>query len=333
MTSTARRRWSRELSIQVDGIALGSEGPILVHGYDRPPGGKWIDDVIPGKLGALDRKTGEILWMAPCEIGYGRGFGAGVGGLGQAVVLGPSTHGHRMVRMSLENGELVEAAEIPPFDEAQVARDLCLCLSAQRVFALDALTLQEVWEYSRDGERYHLVSRSSDRVVVVFTQLATGRRGVLLLDSETGEFEGVLVAPCLPVVHDAAATSDALCLLTAEVDRILPRERHAELAEEISRRRQGGVRDTLSLVTLRLDGEAGDDALWFEVLDTRKVDDLPDVSLHGDSGKLYVEHGAYLEARDALTGRALGDWTVPGLDEKVAWRVVDGAGQIGRAHV
>ena len=56
------------------------------------------------------------------------------------------------------------------------------------------------------------------------------------------------------------------------------------------------------------------------------MDDLPDVSITGDSGKLYVERRALLAAVDAVTGRPLGDWTVPGLDEKVAWPVVDGAG-------
>lgn len=326
MTSTARRRWSRELTTEVDGIAIGPEGPVLVHGYERPPGGKWIDDVIPGKLGALDRKTGEVLWMAPCEVGYGRGFGAGLGGLGQAVVLGPSTHGHRMVRMSIDNGELLEAANIPAFDEAHVANDHCHCLSANRVFALDALTLDEAWEYSREGERYHLIARSGDRMLVVYTDLVGGRRGVLVLDAETGEFDRVIVTPSLPVVHAIAATADTFTLLTGELDRILPADRLGELALQIEGVATGSARDTLSLVALRVDGEAGDAPLWFRVLDTRKVDDLPDVSLQADSGKLYLERGAYLEVVDAWTGRALGEWTVPGLDEKVDWRVVDGAG-------
>lgn len=30
--------------------------------------------------------------------------------------------------------------------------------------------------------------------------------------------------------------------------------------------------------------------------------------------------------RDALTGRMLGDWAVPGLDERVGWTVAQGAG-------
>jgi hypothetical protein len=32
-----------------------------------------------------------------------------------------------------------------------------------------------------------------------------------------------------------------------------------------------------------------------------------------------------IDVRDALTGRALGEWTVPGLDESVAWEVCQGA--------
>ena len=62
------------------------------------------------------------------------------------------------------------------------------------------------------------------------------------------------------------------------------------------------------------------------MLDTRAVDELPEVSISADSGKLYIERGAHLEVVDALTGRALGEWTVPGLDEQIAWSVVQGAG-------
>ena len=326
MTSTARRRWSRELTTQVDGIAFAAEGPVLVHGYERPPGGKWIDDVIPGKLGALDRSSGELLWMAPCEVGYGRGFGAGFGAPGQAVVLGPTAHGHRMVRVSLADGELREAADIAAFDEAHVAPDLCHCLAPRRVSALDSHSLTEAWEYHREGERYHLIARSSDRVLVVYTQLATGRQGVLALDAETGTFEGVLLAPSLPVIHGLVTTEDTFCVVTAELDRVLPRARHAELAKAIASSPERGVRDRLSLLSARVDSEPGNDPLWFRVLSTRKVEDLPEVSLQADSGKLYLERSALLEVVDALTGRELGEWTVPGLDEKVDWRVVAGAG-------
>ena len=103
-------------------------------------------------------------------------------------------------------------------------------------------------------------------------------------------------------------------------------DRLGELALRIEEIGSGGTRDTLSLVTLRADGESGDPPLWFRVLDTRKVDELPEVSLQGDSGKLYLERGAFLEVVDAWTGRELGEWTVPGLDEKIAWQVMDGAG-------
>lgn len=326
MTSTARRRWSRELSNEVDGVAFGPKGPVLVHGYDRPPGGKWLGDVIPGKLGALDRASGEVLWLAPCEVGYGRGFGAGFGALGQAVVLGPSSPGHRMVRMSLENGELLEAAEIPPFDEAHVATDLCHCVGARRVFAIDSLTLAETWEYTREGERYHYVARSGDLVLVVYTQLESGRQGVLTLDAETGDLEGLPIPPLQPVIHGVGATEEALLVLTADLERMLPPDWLGGFTTDLAAHEGGGPRDTLSLVAFRVAGQTGDDPLWYHILETRKVDELPDVSISADSGKLYIERGALLEAVDALTGRRLGEWTVPGLDEQVGWSVVDGAG-------
>ena len=39
-----------------------------------------------------------------------------------------------------------------------------------------------------------------------------------------------------------------------------------------------------------------------------------------------IARGALLEVRDGLSGRTLGDLTLPGLDERVAWKVSQGAG-------
>jgi len=330
MTSTARRRWSRELESEVDGIAIGTTGPILLHGYDPPAGGKWIDDVIPGKLGALDRNSGELLWLAPCEVGYGRGFGAGIGSDGQALVLGPSAHGHRIVRMSLTDGELLDAGDIPAFDAAEVGPDICLCSTAKRVFAVDPRAMVEAWEFSREGERYHTTARSGDRAYVVYTKLATGMQGVLILDAETGTFEGTLIEPNQPVVHELCVTSDIVVVLTSDLARLLHGDEIHDLDTELAafgtESTLAGGRDTLSLLALRADGASGDAPLWFRVLETSPVGEIPDVSILGDSGKIYLERGAYLEAVDALSGRRLGEWTVPGLDDRIAWYVVDGAG-------
>ena len=326
MTRTAKRRWSRELENEVDGIAFGASGPVLLHGYDPPAGGKWIDDVIPGKLGALDRNTGEVLWLAPCEVGYGRGFGAGVGDGHLALVLGPSTAGHRIVRMSLANGELSEAAEIAPFDEAHVAPDACICANAGRVFAVDPAPMTETWEYSRDGERYHHIDRAGALVLVVYTQLATGLQGVLLLDVATGEPRGTLVLPERPVIHQIAATGALVTLLTRDVSGMLPPEDHAAFAVELATHPGGGSSDTLSLITLRVEVSPPEPPLWHRILDTERIDQVPEVSISADSGKVYLVRGAYLEVLDALSGRLLGEWAVPGLDEQVAWSVVDGAG-------
>ncbi len=329
MTSTARRRWSRELDSEVSGIACTHEGPILVHGFDPPPGDKWVDDVIPGKLGALDRNTGEVLWMAPCEVGYGRGFGAGFGALGQALVLGPSAHGHRMVRMSLEDGELLAVGEIPSFDQSLVARDVCHCTVAQRVFALDSLALTENWEYAREGERYHDIARLGDKLYVAYSVIAGDddpKQGVLILNALTGSFEGQLVAPSLPMIHGLSATDGMVILFTEQVEGVLGVERMGEYAVALGEHPGGGIRDTLSLLAFRPEGASHPRPLWFKVLETAPVEDMPDVSVAADGGKLYVERGAFLEAFDALSGRPLGDWTIPGLDMKISWNVVSGAG-------
>jgi len=331
MISTARRRWSRELGTEASGIAFGPEGPVLVHGFDPPAGGKWLDDVIPGKLAALDRNSGELQWIAPCEIGYGRGFAAGFGALGQALVLGPSTHGHRMVRMSLENGELLECSDIAPFDESVVATDVCHCASAQRVFALDSRTLKETWEYAREGERYHGLVRSGNRVYVSVTQVSGGAgdadpQGVLILDASTGEYVGYLLRPCLSTIHGLCATGGLVIVFTEQIESVIGSDRMGEYALALGSHPGGGNRDTLSMLALREDGSSDGSPLWFRILETVPVGDIPEVSVSADNGKLYVVRGALLEALDALSGRPLGDWTVPGLDMKIGWTVVAGAG-------
>ena len=179
MTSTARRRWTRELENEVDGIAIANAGPVLMHGYDPPAGGMWVDDVIPGKLAAIDRSSGETTWMSPCEVGYGRGFAAGFGQEGDVVVLGPSNQGHRAVRMSLELGELLGLEKIRPFDEAIVFDDISVCVTAGRISALSTGGLKQIWEYSKSRERYHHACRSGDRARARATGVHRGVRAAL----------------------------------------------------------------------------------------------------------------------------------------------------------
>ena len=326
MTRTAKRRFTRELPSIVDGIAFGSSGPILVHEYDQPAGGMWMDAVIPGKLAALDRQTGEIRWVSPCEVGYGRGFGAGLDQENDAIVLGPGSQGHLIVRMSLDNGELIGATEIEAFDEALVFGDLCFCVTPRRVIALSTGALSEAWQYSRPGERYHHVARAHDRLFVVFTHSSTGKQGVLALDADSGEFQGEVLAPRQPVIHGIAVNDDGIVLLTRDLSSALPREVVTQFMIELSRRTDGGTLDTLSLLALTLNSTPSDAPLWYEVLSTQPADEIPEVGVTADSGKLYLVKGALLEVRDTLTGRMLGDWAVPGLDESVAWQVASGAG-------
>jgi hypothetical protein len=312
--------------MEVDGIALGASGPVLIHGYDPPAGGMWVDDVIPGKLLALDRSSGETIWSSPCEVGYGRGFGAGTGVEDDIIVLGPSTQGHRIVRMSLKNGELIGVADIEPFDEAQVSGDLCTCVTAGRVFSLATEALTEAWEYSREGERYHHAARSGDRVFVVFTATNTGKQGVLCLDAQTGERKQVVLKASLPMIHGLAVNEDGLVLLTRDLSSALPREVVTQFMVDLALYAEDATLDTMSLLALPLSAKHGDAPLWYKILSTQPMDDVPEVGVTADSGKLYLVRGALLEVRDTLTGRMLGDWAVPGLDESVAWHVSDGAG-------
>ena len=324
MTRTARRRWTRELSHEVDGIALGHSGPVLLHGYEPPAGGRWVDSAIPGKLSCLERATGEVLWTSPCEVGYGRGFGAAVGAQGDVLVLGPSGSGHRIVRMSLSSGELLALADIPTFDEATVASDLAVCVSPRRVSAISCLDLRELWHHAREGQRYRHVGRCGNRVFVVFSQESTGRQGVLALDAATGKVDATLIAPTQRVIHDFTVDDKAIVLLTSDLAEALPRE---SLLEYLRTHEDADV-DASAVALLALDPAAGegDAPLWFEALSGQDPDEVADLALAADSGKLYLVRGALLEVRDALTGRVLGDWAVPGLDERVGWQVSQGAG-------
>jgi hypothetical protein len=325
MTRTARRRWTRELSSEVDGIAVGESGPILLHGYDPPAGGRWIDSAIPGKLASLDRSTGEVLWVSPCEVGYGRGFGAGFGGENDAIVLGPSSQGHRIVRMSLENGELVDMGDMGTFDEAIVFADVCVCANARRIFATDTGTLNERWSYAKKGERYHHIARLGDRVFVVYSHDKIKKQGVLCLDAKTGKTTGSLIGTNQTVIHDIAVDERALVILTSDLEAALPREILLERLLESSDDDAPSA-DRLALLALDPMGAEDDAPLWFEAVDIASEDEFPEVAISADSGKLYVVRGALLEVRDALTGRTLGDWAIPGLDERVDWRVSQGAG-------
>jgi len=310
MTRTARRRWSREFQGEIDGIALGDTGPVILHGYDPPAGGKWIDNVIPGKLGAYDRASGDSLWLSPCEVGYGRGFGCGLGEEDDVVILGPSNQSHRIARMSLSSGELIGASEVGAFDQALVFGDVCLTVTPQRVSGILTSPMLEVWSYARDGERYHLVGRVGPHAYVVFTDTARKRQGVLRLEIESGEYVDTFLDPELPVIHDLVCAEDLAIVLSG--NRVPARPGH------------GGGPEELRLEAFRT-RESSAFSLWREVL-AEESDELPDVNVSLDSGKLYLARGAMLEVRDGLSGRMLGELTLPGLDERVAWKVSQGAG-------
>jgi hypothetical protein len=325
MPSTAKRRWSRELTTVVDGIGISSQGPVLFHGYDPPPGGKWSDDVIPGKLGAFDRASGEECWMVPCEVGYGRGFAVGFGARGQVLVLGPSAHGHRVVRMSVETGEILDESAISVFDQASFSSEHVICCSPGRIFALDPNGLNETWSYSREGERYHQCVPLAGRVLVIFSTRGGGQ-GLLAFNAKNGEFLEVMIPPLLPVVHGLVATGGVAVLLTESLDKVLEGEAASDLMRSVALHHSAGIRDTLSLIAMSSTGSSMSQPEWIQVLETKDLDELPEASISADSGKLYLERGNQLNALDALSGRPLGVWTVPGLDERVDWTVADGAG-------
>ena len=333
MPSTARRRWSKELDFEIDGIALSSEGPILIHGYEAPAGGMWIDEVIPGKLLAMDRSTGDGYWHSPCEVGYGRGFGAGFGEGEDIIVLGPSANGHRIIRMDTGTGKLLGAEPIDAFDEAHVWGDICVCAKAGQVFAISSAMMQEAWRFSREGQRFHQVARSGDWILVVHSDRKTHQKGVLALDAVTGEVAETVLAPTIGVLDGIAADGQNLCVLTADVAALLPVELATSFLADLEER--GGPHGDIAIDRSTLLGLSVEDerarVVWYEILSTQSGD-ADDVSITADSGKLYISRGAMVEVRDLVSGRLLGEWTVPGLDEQVAWQVSSGAGLLAEEN-
>jgi hypothetical protein len=196
--------------------------------------------------------------------------------------------------------------------------------STKRVSAIDTESLRERWRYTREGERYHHIGRIGHNVFVVFSA-ESKRRGVLALDANNGEFARVLLAPRQRDIHDLAVDDRGLVLLVGDLSSALaPEVLDGWLRETPSAKAHGGR--IPALLALDPNSNDGDAPLWFEPLDLADPDEIGEIALSADSGKLYVVRGALLEVRDTLTGRTLGDWAVPGLDERVGWIVSQGAG-------
>jgi len=337
MTTTAKRRWAREFNSEIDGIAICPSGPVLINGYDAPAGGMWTDDVIPGKLGAIDRSSGEFKWRSPCEVGYGRGFAAaicdGAGDTPCAIVMGPGSQGHRILRMSIESGELLGESAIEPFDEAVIRDDISVAVTAKKVTGISTHDLVELWSYQREDERYHSVTFCGGQLIVVYSNANTKKYGLLALDAEDGSFESVILPSKLPVIHGIAGDGSALVILTSDLMQgLAPSDAGLFLGELSMMSEDDVLTDTLSLLALPGNHSEDDPALWWSVLSTESIEDIPEVSISVDSGKLYLVSGAMLEVRDLLSGRTLGEWTVPGLDEQVCWSVASGAGLLAEEH-
>jgi hypothetical protein len=329
MTRSARRRWSIDLESQVDGVALDPLGPVILHVYDPPAGGKWVEDVIPGKVGAYHRQTGDRLWSSPCEVGYGRGFGAGFGSEGELVILGPSQLGHRITRMSAVDGVLLGVESIPEFDLALVTPDLCLCMGPKLITAVLTSPMIEAWRFQREGYRFHRIARSGDELFVSFSRKQSRHQGVLSIDASNGRLIKEVLAPDQPEILGLCAAEHAFALVVKDLESALP----PDLARDFALRKLAASDDlddppsstgTPGLLVFGTDGSGV--PLWFEDLGTGPGREDPgEASVAIDSGKLYVARGALLSVRDQLSGRLLGELVVPGLDEFVSWTVCNGA--------
>ncbi|QDU83786.1 hypothetical protein Pla163_08870 [Planctomycetes bacterium Pla163] len=329
MTRSARRRWSREIESLVDGVAVAGKGPVAVHAYDFPAGGKWVDDVIPGKVGSFDRQTGEPLWHSPCEVGYGRGFGAGFTTSGDLVVLGPTQSGHAMVRMSAATGELLGIEHVPEFDEALVDADFCLCVCPGQLLALDTEELSPAWSFKMMGARFHAAVRAGDVYLAAFSRKGSRDQGLVAVDVAKGKARATLFEPRPGTFYGIAAGEGRFVLPVESLEASLP----MELARELVLARLTETQDDDDLSSLDgLDSTGGPGLVCYSVDAPGKpawFRQLPasedEATLRVDSGKVYVGRGTSLAVLDLTTGRELGEAIVPGLDEAIAWDVRSGA--------
>jgi outer membrane protein assembly factor BamB len=329
MTRSARRRWSRDLESLVDGLAAGPSGPIAVHTFDAPAGDKWADDVIPGKVALLDRSNGETLWSSPCEVGYGRGFGAGFATSGDVVVLGPSQSGHAIVRMAAHNGELLGVERVPEFDEALVDAELSICVCANQILAFDTNDMAPRWSHKPKDIRFHGALRSADRVLVVQSRKGSRDQGIVSLDARTGRVVAEILEPRPGAFYGAAAGDGLLVVPVADVERDLPAEQVRELAlarlvatqddDDLEDEDDDGGGRRPGLVAYRADAPGR--PVWCRAL-PRSEDETV---LAVDSGKVYAVRGTTALVHDLATGRELGSAIVPGLDEAIAWLPRNGA--------
>ncbi|MHC4261308.1 MAG: hypothetical protein ACYSWX_02195 [Planctomycetota bacterium] len=325
MTRSAKRRWSTDPECEIDGLVLGPEGPIVLHGYDPPAGGKWVDDVIPGKLMAYDRSSGERLWSSPCEVGYGRGFGAGFDEDGALVILGPSQSGHRITCMSPTDGVLLGVEAVPEFDEAHVATDMCLCIGPTSISGIVTSAMLEAWRFRKEGYRFHRAARSGEKLFVTFSRKSSKTLGIMILNVADGGLVGEFLPPEQKGILGMSASDEVVAVLVDDLEAALPPDQ----ARDFMLRRLASDDDFsgegASPGIVVYDANGGTTPLWFEDLGAGGGDDPGEPSMAIDSGKLYLARGASLEVRDQLTGRALGELVVPGLDEYVDWTIATGA--------
>jgi len=156
-----------------------------------------------------------------------------------------------------------------------------------------------------------MVGRDGARAFVVYTVLSTKRQGVLTVETESGEPQARFLEGEFPVIHDMGVDEGMVVLLvgTRAPTRFAP------------------SREPEDLLVVAYSGRS-DDAieLWRRRVAQDSRDDFPDVSLVVDSGKVYLARGTLISVLDGLSGRELGELAVPGLDERIAWRVSQGAG-------
>ena len=98
-----------------------------------------------------------------------------------------------------------------------------------------------------------------------------------------------LLQPVMPLIRGVGASGSTVAIVTCELEFLLDPDNRMDFMLQLASHPDEGPRDTLSIAAMRADAASGEAPLWYRILETSPVDDLPDLSITADSGKFYLE--------------------------------------------
>ena len=310
---------------EIDGIALGDNGsghpPRLRPARRRASGSTTSSRASSARSTARAvRCSGSRPARWATAAASERGLGAGERCRpARAQPAGPPDRAH-VARDGRADRRPAEVAALRPG-----ARGTATCASPSRPATCAGIMtspMLEVWSYTRapTSATTSPVALERQRPTSSTRTRTLRRQGVLRLDVESGDLVRRLPRdPEYPVIHDLVCNEDgSLRSFWWAIDRSTDATR--PVRPRLS---------TLRLEAFRTGGHVTSRTpLWSESDRTdESPDDLPDVSISMDSGQaLHRQRRPARGPRRAHRTERWASMTLPGLDERIAWQVSQGAG-------